>query len=274
MNLWGTDECNRVDGTDGSQFPPYLMDKKQPLEVFIKAFCRKFPMFYDSEVNIFDGVPAWRYKAPTDVFDHPENNKSSNQCFCHTKSGTCAPSGVFNATLCFDAPIYSSYPHFLFGDRILFKKIEGLQPDVKKHLTYADIHPRLAFPMGGASRFQINVEVKKSNSISSLDPYDDNQILPVMWMEVTNDEIPEELRTILYHSTFSANALQLSLRYGSLLGCAVTLAILIATFYYKRTELMADEAVQTENQGDTKSNKEFETIDLNDKSCQLAVNST
>lgn len=159
LDFWSTEECNRIDGTDGSQFPPHLLDKKNHLQVFIKAFCRRFPLAYDSEVNIFDGVPAWRYKAPLNVFGSPEENRE-NQCYC-TKSGDCAPSGVFNATLCFDSPIYASFPHFLGGEPLLFQNLSGLSPDPEKHLTYADIHSRLAFPLGGASRFQINVQVSK-----------------------------------------------------------------------------------------------------------------
>lgn len=167
MDFWSTNECNRIDGTDGAQFPPYMMDKETRLQVFIKAFCRKFPLEYDSDVNIFDGVPAWRYKAPKNVFGNPKENKE-NQCYCDMSSGTCAPSGVFNATLCFDSPIYASAPHFLYGDPILFKNIVGLKPDPKKHITYADMHPRLAFPIDGASRFQINVQVQGGSSGKSI----------------------------------------------------------------------------------------------------------
>lgn len=270
MNFWATDECNRVDGTDGSQFPPHLMDKKQALQVFVKAFCRKFPLVYDTEVNIFDGVPAWRYKGPRDAFNHPSITKE-NQCFCHLESGKCAPSGVFNATLCFGSPIYSSYPHFLYGEESLFSKIDGLQPDESMHLSYADIHPRLAFPMMGASRFQINVQVTKINSIPELQNFNDEQILPVMWMEVTSDTIPEEFRAMIYHSTFSANAIQLSLRYGSLLVVTITVAVLVAGYYYNaKTEeeklaaatAAAAEAATPAAVARARFDKEFEEIDL------------
>lgn len=266
MNFWSTDECNRVDGTDGSQFPPHWMDKRQPLQVFVKAFCRKFPLVYESEVNIFDGVPAWRYKGPRDVFNHPNVTKE-NQCFCHIESGKCAPSGVFNATLCFDSPIYSSYPHFLFGESKLFDRLSGLNPDESMHLSYADIHPRLAFPMTGASRFQINVLVNKIDSLTDLSNFDDEQILPVMWMEVTSDEIPEEFRAMIYHSTFSANAIQLSLRYGSLLIVTITLAVLVAGYYYNaKTEeekkAAAAQTIAPLSIARNKSEKEFEDIDL------------
>lgn len=231
MDYWASDECNRVDGTDGSQFPPYLVDKKHKLEVFIKAFCRKFPLEFQEEVNIFDGIPAWRYKPPRNVFSHPINN-TENQCYCHIESGVCPPSGVFNATLCFDAPLFSSFPHFLYGDPILFKNIEGLNPNETKHLTFADIHPRLAFPIDGASRFQINIQVVETSSILHLDNFEIGQILPVIWMEVTSGELSEELRTMIYHSTFSANAIQLALRYGSLLAFVISLAMLLTGCYF------------------------------------------
>lgn len=162
LNFWATEECNRIDGTDGSQFPPYYMDKKRPLSIFSKAFCRKFPLYYDSEVNIMDGIPAWRYKAPLDVFASPDQNPS-NQCYCNQKTGVCPPSGVFDVSKCFDAPILLSFPHFFTGENSLFESLEGLNPVENLHRSYADIHPRMAFPIGGASRVQINVNVIKKH---------------------------------------------------------------------------------------------------------------
>ncbi|CAD7078472.1 unnamed protein product [Hermetia illucens] len=212
MNFWSTESCNKLDGTDGSQFPPYLMDKKKRLEVFIPAMCRKLPLEYDSEVNLFEGVPAWRYKTPASVFAHPNINPE-NQCFCHIETGVCSPSGVFNGTLCYDAPVYVSFPHFYGGDPVLYQQFDGIKPDSSLHQTYADIHPRLAFPIGGASRIQINVQLDdfefyglKKGAMKR------NIILPVMWLEVTSGEINDELRAMIYHSTFSANAIQLALK--------------------------------------------------------------
>lgn len=233
LDIWTTDECNRVDGTDGSQFPPHLMDKRQTLYVFIKSLCRKFPLRYEKEVTLFDGIPAWRYKAPTDVFAHPSIN-ADNQCFCHLGSASCPLSGLLNATLCsYGAPIYASFPHFYTGDRKLLEMVEGLDPQREKHETFADIHPRLAFPIDGASRFQINIQVKKTSYISGLEPFNDGQILPVIWLEVVPGHISEELRNMIYHSTFSANAIQFSFKYGSLLICVTTFALLAMTCYFR-----------------------------------------
>lgn len=233
LNFWSTEACNRVDGTDGSQFPPYLMDKKHKLEVFIQAMCRKLPLYFDSEVNLFEGVPAWRYKTPTNVFSHPDINPD-NQCYCHIDSGVCAPSGVFNGSLCYDAPIFVSFPHFFSGDPILYKDIEGINPEASKHQTFADIHPRLAFPIGGASRVQINIQVNDfSFSNVQRGKLKQGIILPVMWLEVTSGELTDDLRALIYHSSFSANAIQLALKYGTLLICVTTLALLVAACYYR-----------------------------------------
>lgn len=233
LDMWTTDECNRVDGTDGSQFPPHLMDKRQTLHVFIKSLCRKFPLKYEKEVTLFDGIPAWRYKAPTDVFADPSIN-ADNQCFCHLGSASCPPSGLLNATLCsYDAPIFASFPHFYTGDKKLLESVNGLQPEAEKHETYADIHPRLAFPIDGASRFQINVQIKKMSYISGLDRFEADQILPVIWIEIVPGEISEDLRNMIYHSTFSANAIQLSFKYGSLLISVTTFALLALACYFR-----------------------------------------
>ncbi|XP_058826599.1 lysosome membrane protein 2 [Topomyia yanbarensis] len=233
LDLWTTDECNRVDGTDGSQFPPHLMDKRQTLYVFIKSLCRKFPLRYEKEVTLFDGIPAWRYKAPLNVFAHPSIN-ADNQCFCHLGSASCPPSGLLNATMCsYGAPIYASFPHFYTGAESLLDTVDGLDPQRDKHETYADIHPRLAFPIDGASRFQINVQVRKTSYITGLEKFDEDHILPVVWLEVVPGVISEELRNMIYHSTFSANAIQLSFKYGSLLICVTTLALLSMACYFR-----------------------------------------
>lgn len=166
LHQWHTDECDLVGGTDGSQFPPHLMDRQATLHVFIKSLCRKFPLLYDSEVTALDNIPAWRYKIPPTVFQHPSDHKS-NECFCPQEPKKCSPGGVFNITGCsMGAPIFASFPHFYTGDRVLIDAIDGIEPVQEKHETFADIHPRLAFPIGGASRFQINIRVQPGKLVT------------------------------------------------------------------------------------------------------------
>uniref|UniRef100_A0A182J7A1 Scavenger receptor class B n=1 Tax=Anopheles atroparvus TaxID=41427 RepID=A0A182J7A1_ANOAO len=231
LDLWRTDECDLVGGTDGSQFPPHLMDRKQPLQVFIKSLCRKFPLVYDSEVTALDGIPAWRYKIPNTVFAHPDVHKP-NHCFCHLESASCPPSGLFNISGCsMGAPIFASFPHFYTGDREVIESLQGIEPVQELHETYADIHPRLAFPIDGASRFQINIQVQKASGVSGLDKFKDGQYLPVIWLEVVPGVISDELRAMIYHSTYSANAIQMSLRVASLVFFVLSFVMLLARCY-------------------------------------------
>lgn len=86
------------------------------------------------------------------------------------------------------------------------------------------------------------------NTHADLSQFEDQQILPVIWMEVMSGEISEELRSMIYHSTFSANAIQLSFKYGTLLVCVASLGMLVATLYYSgknRTLRVQQENIET-----------------------------
>lgn len=81
MNHYNMDECNEINGTDGSQFPPHLMANKSDLHIFIKTLCRKFPLVFEKEVTVFNGIPALRYKNPDNVFSHPDENPANKVHF-------------------------------------------------------------------------------------------------------------------------------------------------------------------------------------------------
>jgi scavenger receptor class B, member 1 len=160
--MWKDDMCNQINGTDGSQFPPHTIDKVSILHVYIKNFCRKFPLQYSHDVTLFDNITAWRYKASPDLFTY--TNNSANQCYC--LDDECPMDGLFDASLCMDAPIYTSLPHFLHGDKqLLNRTVTGLEPNGKLHTTFVDLHPRLAFPIDSASRFQLNLKIRKGSFI-------------------------------------------------------------------------------------------------------------
>lgn len=56
-------------------------------------FCR-----YEKEVNGSNGVPAYRFTPPKNVFGTPEENPE-NACYC-PHGPPCTPSGFFNVSLC------------------------------------------------------------------------------------------------------------------------------------------------------------------------------
>ncbi|KNC22291.1 hypothetical protein FF38_12904 [Lucilia cuprina] len=241
LDFWTDDECNRVDGSDPSMFPPHMVETREPLNVFLQVLCRKIPLHFEKEVTIFNNIDALRYRTPLNVFANPEENPN-NACYCHNTE-TCLPSGVINATRCYDdAPIYPSFPHFFSGDPIIYKDFEGIEPKQELHQTYADVHPRFGFPISGASRIQINLGLHKGQLVKDkLRRLDHGMILPLIWIEITSGDFTDEVIDTLYASTFGLNLIQYTLKYGTLLMCLVTFALIVAGFYYlarKREEYL------------------------------------
>lgn len=246
LDIW-KDECNEIVGTDGSQFPPHLMDMEQELKIFIKSFCRPLTLKYEREVSVLNGIPAWRYKTAKNEFASSRTNPAM-KCYCDAETQSCPPDGVFDASKCLDGiPLLVSYPHFLEGDPKLFERFEGLRPNEKDHETYADIHARMAFPISGASRLQMNFKVSKFQAFLIPSYYTtlDGVILPIFWFEVTAGEIPAEFQKIVFHTTQSANATYLAIQYGSLIGAIVSLLLLLSTsyIYFIRLTKKLDEKV-------------------------------
>lgn len=142
-----------------------------------------------------NGIPAYRYKPAKNVFSEPSINPD-NQCYCTDKQ--CPPEGTFNSTLCsYNVSMFISFPHFYLGDPKLRENFEGLNPSEQLHGTFADIHSRLAFPINGASRFQINIQLKKSSYVNKFSKFPNDIILPLCWIEFTSGEIPAELKQLI-----------------------------------------------------------------------------
>lgn len=246
LDIWDGEECNEIRGTDGSQFPVSLMDKTKDLKIFIKSFCRTLKLSYDREVTVLQkGIPAWRYRTPEGEFASSLKNPE-NKCYCDADDDTkeCPPDGVFDASKCLDGiPLLLSYPHFMEGDSSLFEHFEGLRPNRHLHETFADIHPRMAFPIGGSSRLQMNFKVTSKEFSQFFSTYSwytklpKDLVLPIFWFEVTSGEIPAEFQTIVFHTTQSANATYLTIQYGSLIGAIVSLLLIISTSYYYIVQL-------------------------------------
>lgn len=213
LSFWGNPECNSIESSDGTIFPPSILNKKEPIYIYFSNLCRRVPFIYDSEIETDDGVTLLRYKMPLNVFDDPDHNPF-NQCFCDIATGHCPPRGIANVSACvMGAPALASFPHFYLGDKRLAEEIEGLHP-YNVYESYIDIHPKLGIVLGGKSSIQINIQVKKHPTFSALEFLKEDLILPVAYLEFSVGELPESFRSLIYHGTFSSAAAQLALTWG------------------------------------------------------------
>ncbi|KAJ0182921.1 hypothetical protein K1T71_000897 [Dendrolimus kikuchii] len=234
LPYWGSPECNSLQGTDGSIFPPSQLDRKTVLHVFYPNLCRRLPFVYEKDVETPEGITLLRYRMPLDVFDDPKRNPA-NQCYCEIDSGTCPPKGVINVTECaMGAPALISFPHFYLGDEKLREDVEGLHPDPIKHDSYVDIHPTLGIALNGKSSLQINIQVRKSPSFNALHFLEEGLVLPVAWIEMSVQELPESVKSLVYHGTYSTAAAQLGLTVISIITLIISSICLFVILIRKK----------------------------------------
>lgn len=230
LNIWKTDECNKVHGSDGVVYGPTLVQSKAELNVYLPNFCRSLPLVFDKEVSIMDGMRSYRYKAPFGVFSSPESLPGTKY-HCESKSASLKQvDGVLDVSSCIDGnpPIFISHPHFFEGDSELFEHIEGLKPDESLHESFAFIHPRLSVPLYGSSKMQINLRSQHFSSYFKNLPND--IILPLAWIETTTEEFPEAIKKKLFLSTIVVDYLEIVFKFGSLLALLSSIVMMILSF--------------------------------------------
>ncbi|CAH0548831.1 unnamed protein product [Brassicogethes aeneus] len=231
LHHWSTDECNSYKGTDGTTFPPKIIKDKRQVNFFIKQFCRAIPMNYEKEVTILNGkIPAYKYTIPSEVFE-TSDVVPENQCFCDMKTSECPKKGVMNTSPCaFGVPLYVSLPHLKGADKSLRNGVTGLNPNPTDTESYVYVHPTMGFLMSGASRFQGNLLMTKSYGVSQLDIFQEDEImLPISWMEmgVDSKDLPDDVISLIYTTTFTIKGVQLGFKYGCLLTAIVTAVCII-----------------------------------------------
>ncbi len=137
LNYWTTPECNKLTGRDPGGIPMNLQ-KNEPIEVFIGQLCRTVKFRYVSEGKVGEFV-TYRYTPLENSFDSPADNPD-NECYCLQKP--CNPSGLHDIRGCQQySPIFMSWPHFLFGDSDLRRKVTGIHPNQTQHSFILDISP-------------------------------------------------------------------------------------------------------------------------------------
>ncbi|XP_015108734.1 scavenger receptor class B member 1 [Diachasma alloeum] len=223
-NIWGDDDCDRVQGSAGFLYPPEMYrDPSKSLNIYAPDMCRTFKLDRVGDGSSY-GIPTMSFKPPVDGFNF---SPEKDHCFCPRKSKyrintsdrTCPPKGIFNVSACtLDTPMVASFPHFFGGEPSLFSNIEGLNPKAELHQSHLELHPRLGLLIGGHSRIQINVEARKATGVPFLENIKDGQILPILWIEIGIDSMPENILSLLNHAYFTVGIVEAFFQWGSVIG--------------------------------------------------------
>ncbi|CAK9831565.1 Scavenger receptor class B member 1 [Anthophora retusa] len=187
--------CNSVKGTTEGELFPTNLDKHAVFRVFRKAFCRAIPIVYKEEVIANNGLMGYLYRMPDNFLYTPDENPD-NACYCNKKK-KCLKKGLSDMTPCYyQIPAAMSLPHLLDADPSLFDKIDGLQPDPKKHLSRIILEPTIGVPMNVNSRIQINLVMHHTTYNPRIMVFNDMTI-PVFWTDLVIHDLPSEIALIL-----------------------------------------------------------------------------
>ncbi|XP_055707249.1 scavenger receptor class B member 1 isoform X1 [Phlebotomus papatasi] len=192
---WSEERCNRLNGSDGSIFPPHI-SKNTTLFVYEKDLCRLLPLTFEKEVDTRNNVPGYRFTPTEDVFASVEKNPD-NMCYCPA-GPPCAPHGFFNVSACqFDSPILLSFPHFYMADQSYREAVEGISPPEKeKHQLYIDVQPEMGTALRARARIQINLAVSQVVDIKQVANFPDI-VFPILWFEEGIDGLPDEVTDLM-----------------------------------------------------------------------------
>ncbi|KAK6633668.1 hypothetical protein RUM44_004275 [Polyplax serrata] len=255
LNYWNSAECNRIDGTDGTIYPPALVHPNSTLYVYSKDLCRKMPLTYNDEYLDKHGIHVMKFRIPESVFASGHVQKE-NLCFCNHagRDVKCLPSGIFNVGPCVfgeekaliiaylvlfiikgvkliidcttEAPLVTSLPHFLYGDAILSKGVEGLDPVADKHESFVEVDPKMGIPVGGKSRLQLNIMLNGEYGTDWRNViYKDQKVFPVTWMDYGIDKLPDDVSATIRSILIFIKVAQFSFSYGFII-CSIVFGIL------------------------------------------------
>ncbi|XP_040576245.1 lysosome membrane protein 2 [Lepeophtheirus salmonis] len=245
--------CHRIYGTDGTQFPPFLFNKKKfPLWMFVGELCRTIYVEFESEVEVEGGITAYRYGVGKRVFSmsNPENFCYCQEFFSCAKQtdndewdlSQClkCKDGVMDVSACYGAPIFMSQPHFLQADKEVQAYVKGLEPNSEKHATYLDIEPNLGTPLRAHKKIQINMVLRKVAGIDLLKKVADFRLIPMFWADEgaeLDSEKAEELNNVLFSAITIGNTVGIAL--GYVVGPLLLIVSIILSFYQRYREKRA-----------------------------------
>lgn len=199
ISTWLTQpkQCNRIGGTDGEFFSPFL-EKSDKVEVLPLDICRRLQMKFKAEESMF-GVPTSHYVLDEKTLESGLTN-TENSCYCLDgfDSKECSLNGLINLKNCNNQTgIYASGAHFWGAGsdtEKLVKQVDGLTfPNADVHEPMFQIEMNTGLALRARFPLQFNVKLKKSGmNMFKFLTNEDPIFLPFAWVsedsEMTEDQ--------------------------------------------------------------------------------------
>ncbi|XP_045106679.1 lysosome membrane protein 2-like isoform X3 [Portunus trituberculatus] len=236
LHYWqgnGSEYCNMINGTDGSQYPPRLT-RSSVLRIYTSELCRSLYLTYEKDLY-HHGIPVYRYIPPREVLEDPEINHD-NLCYCYPDRDSCLGAGMLNLQPCLGLPLVLSTPHFYQGDEVELAKLVGLNPTKEEHETTIDVEPRTGVAMYAAKKMQLNIPLKRYGNLPSFKNVPE-VIFPILWVNESaevDSKMAREVRNAVYIPFVVVDALC-----GSLIAIGALLLV-VSGFRYLHIKRAAD----------------------------------
>lgn len=127
QDIWYDDECNKVNGTDGTIFAPFI-EKEDGVQVFVAQLCRSFVANYKHPSKV-SGIKTSHYEVNVTV---------SADCYCSEDADNCPAQGQFDVMPCLGAPITVTLPHFHEGTFLNSRQFERSEHLFKIFVSFSD----------------------------------------------------------------------------------------------------------------------------------------
>ncbi|KAH8394614.1 hypothetical protein KR222_000056 [Zaprionus bogoriensis] len=221
LEVWpdanATSSCNRLRGTDGTIFPPY-MRPKHGLWSFSAQLCRSLTPKWTGSTR-YHKLPAQRYE----LSFGSAKLEPDLHCFCTDFPTDCPADGTMDLMRCNGLPFVASLPHFHLADEKLLQHIEGLTPSADKHASVVIFEQLSGTVLSAHNRLQFSLQVQPVQHVLAM-----SQLraltMPLFWIEESL-QLDESITKILHKKIYvvlNANNVfrWLAIGLGSL-GCAL-----------------------------------------------------
>uniref|UniRef100_A0A8D8Z9T4 Sensory neuron membrane protein 1 n=1 Tax=Cacopsylla melanoneura TaxID=428564 RepID=A0A8D8Z9T4_9HEMI len=186
LSFWAGEECNTIQGTDSTIFPP-LQKKEDDIVFFAGDLCRSLRLTYTGEDVELKGVRGGRHDTSFAILA----NDTASRCWC-PKSG-CLERGALDMSNCLGVPMIFTSPHFYEGSETYLNRIEGLNPNKEDHGIYMDMEPITGAIFDVRLRIQFNMFVYDMKKVQVTRNLTTKPFLhPLFWLQSSVD-ITEEL---------------------------------------------------------------------------------